>query len=184
MLLLREWFPTYLREIERQLGLPVGKLVQPRAYTNRNEFETIPGDTMPLCVVMSPGLVDEPYTRERGKFTARWAVGVGVAIAAQTETQANHLSRIYAAAVRAIMLQHQDMNGLAIRIDWLDENYADLPAIEAQLQQYRAAGVYFAVEVEDITDKFGGPSEPDEDPYDLLGEVQDVIIDVGRLDEV
>ena len=138
---------------------------------------------MPLCVVMSPGLVDEPYTRESGIFTARWAIGVGVAIAAQTETEANRLSRIYGAAVRGIMMQHQDINGLAIRVDWVDENYDDLPTIDNQLQQYRSAGVFFAVEVENVINKWAGPDEPDQDPYTTLGYVQDVIIDVGRMDD-
>jgi hypothetical protein len=181
--LLREWFPTYLRHIEEKLSLPVGKLVAPRVYTNRNSFDAIPGDDMPMCVVISPGLHDEPITRERGKYTAPWSLGIGIAIAAETETMANAMSKIYGAAARAIMLQHQDINGTAIRVDWLDETYDDLP-IEDQLQQYRAAGVYFAVEVENVTDKYRGPSEPDADPYAPLGTVQDVIIDVGRLDEV
>ena len=186
---LKTWFPTYLREIERQVGTPVGVLVPPRVYTNRNDFETIEGDNMPLCVVMSPGLTEEPYTRESGKYTARWNLGVGIAIAAQTETQANFQSRCYAAAVRAILLQNQDVNGIAIRVDWLDETYDDLPAIENQLQQYRAAGVYFAIEVEYVVDKYLGAASvfpgvvPDDDPYDSLGQVQEVIIDVGRTDE-
>jgi hypothetical protein len=185
--LLKEWYPTYLREVERQMGIPVGKLVPPRVYTNRNDFETIEGDNMPLVVVMSPGLTDEPYTREAGKYTARWNLGVGIAIAAQTETIANLQSRVYAAAARAILMQNQDINGTSIRVDWLDETYDDLPAIENQLQQYRAAGVYFAIEVEYVIDRYLGPAAPylgvvpDDDPYNSLGQVQDVIIDIGRM---
>jgi hypothetical protein len=181
--LLKDWFPTYLRELELRTGTPVGVLVPPRVYTNRNDFETIEGDNMPLCVVMSPGLLDEPYTRESGKYTGRWAIGVGIAIAADTETKANRLCRTYAAAIRAIMMQHQDINGLAIRVDWIDENYDDLPSIDNQLQQYRAAGLYFGVEVEYAIDKWAGPAEPDQDPYYVNGDVQTVIIDVGRMDE-
>ena len=181
--LLKEWFPTYLRELELRTDTAVGKLVPPRVYTNRNDFETIEGDNMPLVVVMSPGLVDEPITRESGKYTARWAIGIGVAIAAQTETEANRLSRIYGAAVRAIMMQHQDINGLAIRVDWIDENYEDLPNIENQLQQYRSAAILFAVEIENVVNKWAGPRSPDEDPYELHGQVQSVIVDVGRIDD-
>lgn len=180
IVVLKKWFPTYLREIEQQNELPVGVLVPPRVYTNRNEFETIEGDNMPLCVVISPGLVDIPVTRQSGIYTAGWNVGVGIAIAAETETKANLLSRCYAAAVRGIILQRQDLEGMAIRVDWVDETYTDLPAIENQLQQYRAAGVYFIVEIENVTNKWLGPDEPDQDPYGTFGEVQDVIVDVGR----
>jgi hypothetical protein len=80
-------------------------------------------------------------------------------------------------------MQHQDIDGLAIRVDWLDENYTDLD-IEDQLQQYRASGVYFGIEVEYVIDKWAGPDEPDAEPYVGYGQVQDVIIDVGKIDEV
>ena len=178
--LLKEWFPTYLRNMETILELPVGKLVGPRVYTNRNSFDAIPGDDMPLCVVISPGLQEEPETYERGRYTACWSLGVGIAIAAETEVLANKLAKIYGACARAILLHNQDINGLATRVDWLDENYDDLP-IEDQLMQYRAAGIYFSVDVEDAVHKYIGPAEPDQDPYDPLGQVQDVIVDVGRL---
>ena len=183
ILLLKRWFPTYLREVERQTHSPVGVLVPPRVYTNRNDFETIEGENMPLCVVVSPGLVDEPFSREAGIYIARWSIGVGIAIAAETEAKANRMVKIYAATARAIVLQNQDIGGLAIRVDWLNENYDDLPDLDNQLQQYRSAGVYFAVEVDNAINKYLGPRQPDQDPYTSFGQVQDVIIDVGRMEE-
>jgi hypothetical protein len=181
--LLKKWFPTYLREVEERLELPVGVLVGPRVYTNRNDFETIAGENMPLCVVISPGLVDEPITRERGIYTAQWQLGVGIAIAAETATKANMLAKIYGACSRAILMQHQDIDGLAIRVDWLDENYEDLPDLENQLMQYRSVGVFFGIEIENVIDKYKGPPEPDQDPYVGYGQVQTVIVDVGRIDD-
>lgn len=178
---LKKWYPTYLRHVEEKLQLPVGKLVGPRVYTNRNNFDAIPGDDMPMCVVISPGLHDEPITRERGKYTAAWSLGVGIAIAADTETKANAFSKIYGAAARAIVLHNSvKETDFVTNVTYLDETYDDLP-IEDQLQQYRAAGVYFAIEVENVVDKYRGPAEPDADPYDPLGQVQEVIVDVGRI---
>ena len=177
--LLQEWFPTYLRDLESELGLQQGLLRPPLVYTTRNSFEGIPGDRMPICVVISPGLNDEPFTREAGKYTARWNLGVGVGVAANDEPTANKLSKIYGACVRGIMMQHQSINGNAIRVDWLDENYDDLH--EDQLQYYKSAGVYFAVEVENVLDKRKGPATPDTDPYPPLPTVQTTIVDVGRL---
>jgi hypothetical protein len=178
---LRKWFPTYLRHLEGQLSLPVGGLKAPPVYTNRNSLDMISGDDMPTCVVISPGLLDEPITREVGNYTASWSLGVAIALAAENEDDANRFAKIYGAVTRGLLLQKLVRESTAvIRVDWLDERYEDLP-FDDQIQQFRAASVYFSVEVENIVSKYTGPSVPDEDPYPDYETVDEVIITTDRL---
>jgi hypothetical protein len=65
------------------------------------------------------------------------------------------------------------------KITWLDENFVDLP-ISDQIKQYRAAELYFAVDVENVVTKRGGPTLPDEDPYSY-GQAETVDIDLVKV---
>jgi hypothetical protein len=172
---LREWFPTYLRDVEAKMDMPVGTLLAPNKYTQRNSFDVTLGEDLPLCIVISPGIIGEPITREAGKYTAEWSLGVGIAIAASNEPLADRLAKMYGAAIRGILMQHQDIADYVIRVNYLDENYDDLP-IDNQLQYFKSTGVYFGVEVENVVDKFAGPSVPDADPYTEVTTVDEVIV--------
>jgi len=179
---LQKWFPTYLRELERQLGLPVNSAPTPRNYTTRNKFDSLRGEEMPKVVVISPGLANAPLQGGHGQYRAMWRLGVGVAITAPSEDEAIMLSQMYGAAARAIVLQHQSLgdNIGIVEIHWLDETYDDLP-VPDQLNQFRAAGNFFAVDVDNVVTKYAGPDTPDLLPADYdYGQVEDVIINLNK----
>lgn len=177
---LAKWFPTYLREIESQLGLPVNRVPTPRNYTNRNKFDSLRGEEMPKIVVISPGLLNPPEKQGNGQYRALWRLGVGVATTGETESEASMMSKIYGSAVRKILLDKQSLGGgLGIsEVIWIDEVYEDLP-IPDQVQQYRAATIFFAVDVNNVVTARRGPSEPDMAPYEY-GQVEEVIIDLEK----
>jgi hypothetical protein len=180
---LSTWFPTYLREIERQTGITVGSTKPPVNYSNRNKFDTLAGEAVPKVVCISPGTVGGPIVSGRS-ISMTWAVGVGVVMAARSEGLANKQIKIYGAAARAIVLQQFLRTGVVVDIQFLSENYEDLP-VRTQNQHARAAGVYFAMNVSDIVRKGGmgiGPLEPDEDPY-TYGEAETIIIDLEKEDQ-
>jgi hypothetical protein len=172
--LLQKWFPTYLREVERQTGWEGEELPSPRNYTNRNEFDALPGEELPKVVVISPGLLEEPTHPEGGGYyRAVWHLGIGVATAAQTEEEADRKVKMYGAAARAILVQNQSVDGFAIGVHWEEEKYDDLP-IEDQHANYKAANIFFGIEVENAVNRWMGPDRPDESPQ-LTGQWQTVI---------
>lgn len=173
--MLQTWFPTYLREIESQLGLAPDSLIPPKKYTNRNKFDSLRGEDLPRCVVMSPGLASSPNKDGSGMYRASWRIGVGVAIAADTDEIANDQVKIYGAAVRAIVLQKGGKNGLG-DVNWVDENYDDIP-ISDQLQQYRAASIWFTADINNVVTRKPGPEIADADPYSYgIVESVDVLV--------
>lgn len=170
-----KWFPTYIKEVERQLGLQVGQIKPPVNYSNRNSFDSLSGEAMPKVVVISPGMIDEPQLFGK-TYNAQWALGVGVAMSAQSEGLANAMVKMYGAAARGIMLHQFRKTRMSQAVRLISETYDDLP-VESQFQHYRAAGVYFSVDVNDVVTKNIGPDTPDEDPY-AYGQVEEVFIDL------
>jgi hypothetical protein len=173
-----KWFPTYIREMERLNDLPIGEIPYPKYYTNRNSFDIQPGEDWPKVVVISPGLAEAPTAKGDGQYYASWRLGVGVGCAATSESYGNLLSKVYGAAVRAIMVHKQSLGGLAQVIRWIEESYDDLP-IPSQNQLFKAAAVYFHVECEDVVTKWAGPAEPDEEPYGF-GLVEHIYIELVK----
>lgn len=183
--LLIKWFPTYLREVERQVGWAREPLPEPRSYTNRVSFDVEPGEALPKAVVISPGLFATPgHPEGNGKYRASWNIAIGIATSANSEELADYKTKMYGAATRAIMVQHQTLEREdVIGVHWLDEAYDELQ-IPDQLMTYRAAALMFAVEVEDVVSRWAGVPEPEEGAsFDWTAETVDVDINKVPVDE-
>lgn len=181
--LLRKWFPTYLREIERIMEWEREPLPTPRNYTNRNSFDAQSGEEIPKVAVISPGLFNPPtHPESDGYYKAIWQLGIGVATAAPTEELADAQAKMYGAAARAILLQHQDLEkpDIVTAVTWLDENYDDLP-IEDQLAQYRSASIFLGIEVAKTTSRYMRPPDVSEAPQ-IINTVEEVITEIHRSD--
>jgi hypothetical protein len=176
---LHMWFPTYLAEAARNLGISPNSLPQPQNYTNRNSFDAEIGEKIPKVVVLSPGLFTTPQVSGDGTYRATWRLGVGVATAAKDETQANMLMKAYSGAARDIVLQKNigDSSLSVTRVTWLNESYDDLP-IPNQLQLYKAASLEFAFDINNVASRYGGPDTPTVEPIPAYKTVEKVIIDV------
>jgi hypothetical protein len=159
--MLKKWFPTYLMEVERQIGIRPNTLPQPQNYTNRNSFDTLAGEKIPKVVVLSEGTSSVPVKFGYGQYQAQWRLGVGVATEARDERAGNLHVKAYGAAVRAIMLQQaQDiaLPGIA-NVIWISESYDDLP-LANQHMLFKAASIFFTVDVEDVVNTQYGPDAP------------------------
>lgn len=152
------WMPTYIREIELQLGRAQNLIPPPKTYTTRNEFTSFPADLMPLCVVVSPGLADPPTTEGDGTMSAWWSVGVGLAAAARDADASGFIAKIYGAAARALLLQNASLGTFAQGVEWVDESYDDL--VTEEERTIRACYNVFRVKVWDIVTKGAGPVAP------------------------
>jgi hypothetical protein len=166
---LAAWFPTYLREVELQNDLVENQIKSPRTYTTRNEFTTFPEDQMPICVVVSPGLAEPPTAEGNGKMGGWYSLGVGVLASASTEEATNFLSKLYASAIRAIMLQKSDLGGVCSGIEWLDESFDDIPD-DSQTRTIRAAQWIGIAYIDDVVTRGAGPIGPP-NPEDQPGSV-------------
>ena len=178
---LKYWYPTYLAEMERRLGLRKGLLLIPQNFTNRNSFDAVEGERTPKVVVIAPGL-DAAPTRNATSYRAIWRVGIGVATGAKDEKTCNKYVKAYAAATRAIMAHKSGTirtYGLSTlnEIHWLSEEYLDLSDISNQHRLYKAATLWFSVDVNGVMALRGGPDVPDLLPPDY-GEFEEVIIDL------
>src|SRR4051812_35803706 len=127
---LRAWMPTLLQEIEIQLGRTRGEIPVPRYYTTRNEFTSYPEDQMPMCVVVSPGLLTPPTKDGEGIYSAWFQIAVGFAASAKDADASGFLAKIYGAAGRWILLNKGGLGGLGAGTDWDDESYDDLVSEE------------------------------------------------------
>jgi hypothetical protein len=161
MATLRYWFPTYLAEEERQVGMRQNMLPAPQNYINRNSFDVLEGEQLPKVVVISEGLAQAPVKTGAGVYRGLWRLGVGVATGAKDEETSNRMVKAYGAAVRGILCQNQELDSSisVCEITWVDERYDDLP-LSNQLMLFKAAAISFLIDVQDIVNRRGGPDTP------------------------
>jgi len=154
---LQEWLPTYIAEINRNLGSTV--LVEPFEYRHRPEFRTLPRNASAAILVSVPNTIGIPRIYQDAIRT-NWRVEVMVYVYGTKdwqETQA--LTSAYAAAVRAAIIQHRGLNGLAQTTIWEGEEYA-----EGEHSSGRTTGIAhlrFAVTVGNAMNMYGGPPSPE-----------------------
>ncbi|HEY7418004.1 MAG TPA: hypothetical protein VH593_22680 [Ktedonobacteraceae bacterium] len=173
---LAKWMYTYLREVERQLELPYNTIPDPKRYTNRNEFDAVPGEDLSRIVVVAGPMSAAPYINGYGQYMASWRVGVGSAANHEDILQAKFITSCYSTAVRGIMVQQSSLGGVANMTDWIQSNPVDLP-IRDQLLQYSSILDEFNVQIPDVVTKGKGPDQPDvppghdHGPYPIVEEV-------------
>lgn len=161
-----DWMPVYIQEIEIQLNRTRGQIPPPKQYTTRNEFTSFPEDRMPMCVVVSPGIDNEPKAEGDGTYSAEFLVGVGFAASAKDADASGFLAKVYAAAGRKILLDRQSIGGVAQGVEWVDHNNDEL--VTEDERTVRASYDIFRVKVWDVVTRFSGPLAPP-DPADQPG---------------
>jgi hypothetical protein len=166
--LLDTWVDEYLAQVERISSEEVNSIQRPRAVRVSSEQEKMPEDQTPALIVASPGLTDTPWTEGPDKYTARWDIEVGLVVSAKGITEygsprALRLARMYALAVRAIVVQQVDADGVLFRRDWIDERYDTLDSIDDRT--ICLSRVRFSIEVPDTLTRSDGPLEPGTGPF-------------------
>lgn len=160
---LQAWFPSYIAEIGREDGRDGGALPLFRSYVSRLDMPEgrYAEDQMPSCVIVAPGLVEEPI-KKSGMYIARWGVSVGAVLSGQDFENTFELTELYAAAIRSSVVQHPGLGGFATGTDWLSERYDEIPN---EMQRTLGAGsVQFVVEVQNAVNPKDGPDAPLTDP--------------------
>lgn len=160
---LKMWVPTYLAEIARAEGIDPTKLPLFRSWVSALEIPDgrFDENQIPSCVIVSPGILEEPENHG-GLAIARWALSIGCVVSGRDLESTFNLVEMYAAAVRAAVVQNPSLGGFATASDWLGERYDEIPT--DMLQTLAAGSVQFAVEVQGAVDLRGGPDAPLVDP--------------------
>jgi hypothetical protein len=179
---LKKWFPTYLREQERQMGLPMSTFPAPNNYSDRNSFDMEAPEELPKVVVIAPGIIGAPRMKGDRRYAATWRLGIGIAVGAETEKESNTLVKGYGAAVRGLMLQSSELGSIgAVDINWVEESYDDLP-IPNQVQLLKAASLYFNIDINNVVTRGIGPDTPDLPAADYVyDEVQTVETELDKV---
>lgn len=164
---LENWMETYIAKVERDAGLDPRSIGLPRSYSNNNEFNKRTEAQTPAIVVISPGMASDGVMRHAGEYTTRWVAGVGVVTLARDQASTSRLAKLYAAAIRGIVLQHKGLGGFAVSTDWVApfESYTDVRF--SQTRTLGTARLFFEVEVKETVDSSKGPRAPLQNPYNI-----------------
>jgi len=166
LLALQKWMHTYLAQVERLQGLAVNTWPRPRAYRITSEFERMPEDQLPAIIVRSGGTNAEPRPVGTGEGLMRgsWRVEFGALVSARSIIVDNcvplalKLARLWALAIRGVVVQQQDDRGIIAFWDWIDERY---DVIDADADRTICLGmVTVDVECHNVINRWAGPLDP------------------------
>jgi hypothetical protein len=158
---LKEWMPTYLREVGRQRELEI-ELERPRSYVAVSEFESWPEEQEPSIVIVNPGIAERPKMQGDGSFGALWPIEVCISCSAASQSEARRNSQLYIAAARGCIMQRRSLGVGMGGVDWGGENY-ELIASE-QRRTKAGAKASFVVERDPVLTVGAGPTNPELDP--------------------
>lgn len=173
---LQLWFPTYLREIERQHDREQLALPAPRSYQLVSETDDParwPEDQLPAIIVLCPGFAEAPRHSGTGVYDARYTVSVAALVSANTQSATRQLARLYGAAVAAIIVQNSSLGSFASGVSWIDESYDNIPSESAR--SLACVIESFTVDVSAVLTSSAGPGVVDPDENDVSPEWPDVI---------
>lgn len=172
---LKRWSSAYLTDAEIKLGRTPGSLPRIRAWTTAPDFEKWPEDQLPAVLLLSPGLAEAPNMDGRGAYRAQFSLGVAAIVSTAKMEQTAALAKLYCAVLRTCLIQKQSLEGFAAGVTWLDENYDDLPSIDDR--SLGAGQAIFAVQVDNVSQRWNGPATPGEPPPDYEPMPSDPTVD-------
>lgn len=152
--------PPYLAATAVAAGKPAGYLPGIKTWSVVSEHDRFPEEGLPCVIIGAPGITGEPTKDGEGNWTAIWAFEVSVTATGRDAREARRRAQLFAAAVRACLLQTKISapNFKASVLAWLDEAYTDVPTTKRR--SILATSNVFSVEVEDVVNEYGRPGDP------------------------
>ena len=114
---LKKWLPAYIKDVNRQLGGEVLRIVEDtlRPFSDR---PWSPDEDVQIDAIV-PGTAKEPYMTNENGLMSCWKTDIEVNVFAGSDWQETlALTYAYAACVRAAILQHRDLEGFAQTTMW------------------------------------------------------------------
>lgn len=173
---LRFWMPSYQAEVCRQRGIDPTSLPAIRSWTTMQNFRKAPEEQTPAVVLINAGTNGAPAKAGAGWYRAQFVIALAVITSALDGDASNKVSKIYQAALRAIMLQKKAGGNMITDVEWVGESYDELDAgTKAMLAS--ATGTFQVVADGLVKATGAGPLVPDLDAPDDLPVV---LADKGR----
>lgn len=124
--------------------------------------QAISAADVPAGAITSPGLTESP-TKHRTSYDATWRISVAVYDRGNDHSDTQRRTRIWAALIRTVLVQHARLGELARRLDWVGEEYALGP--EQGARTLGGCAVAFDVTVTDVVPPvappdLGGATDP------------------------
>lgn len=175
------WMPTYLAELCRQKNIDPTLPPAIKSWVTLQKFRHEPQNQTPAIVVVSGGTSGQPVKSGDGWWRSPFLFGISAIISARDQDSASRMSKLYAAAVRAIMLQ-QRKNVMYTDIVWNGETYGDIDVGSPDM--LAAATGTFEITLDGLVKSQGaGPKVPSllaPDPVPLVEENPGRITVVGK----
>lgn len=153
-------YPTFIDEVAQQRAHKKGRAAYqaPKSWIVVKEFDKWPENKLPCVIVVSPGMPEPPRKRGDGWYDAVWEIVVAVVVSAKTKKSSHKLGMRYGAALAKCVISNASLEGAlegASVIDWLGEDYADLP-VEERRHLHVVRNV-FHVKVEKVMNAYKAP---------------------------
>ena len=173
---LENWMPTYVAEICRQKSLDFSKVPVIKSWVTLHRFRHEPQNQTPAIVVVSGGTSGQPVHNGEGWWRSPFLFGVSAIISTRDPDSSSRMAKLYAAAIRAIMLQ-QRSDVMYTDIRWNGESYDQIDVGSPDM--LASASVTFEVMMDGLVCSQGtGPSVPSVAPP---APMPVVIEDPGRI---
>lgn len=153
---LRAWMPSTLYEIsiERDEEL----LQSPLSYNIRPDNNQFVEDQLPALIIVSPGTLNNPRKSGDQVYEADYRILIVAIISSTGRVNVNRNARIYAAAIRAVLVRRPGLGGIAMGGLWEGESFDEGP--EEQGRSLASITVEFAYTVPNVVQRGGGPATP------------------------
>lgn len=186
--LLQERFSTYLAEIEaREPNYAKGDILRPRTWQADIDADKLPEAQVPAIVVI---VGTEAPTSDGRYLHSTIGLVVAAIVRGTTRAHGRELARLYAAAIRPVLLHNPDVNGAFARLSYDGAAYGEQagdPGVVAA-----TATLSFTATVGNTTDLWAGPkiilpyppSVPGWPDYPGDPLVDETIVDVQPVEEV
>ncbi len=167
---------THMADVATSLGLdqapaPLGTV---RAWDQVPTLEALTTANFPAGAITSPGLVTAP-TR-RGTWgtghDATWRLVVGIYDKGGSFNETAHRVRTWAALIRATLLLHPSLGGLASSLSWVGEEYRQITERKSS-RTIGGCAVAFDVTVDNVIDPAAGPLVLSTQPTTTVRPVQE-----------
>lgn len=174
---LDRWLPSYISEINRQLGVPV--LSVPKSYLYRADERPIAANTSQITVSV-PDIYGQPERRRDGTRTTFIAEVRAFFSGKQDWNESEAIAHAYGMACVGAIAQHPSLGGFAETTVW--RGGPKLGASERSATQYRVAALTtFHVVVSNALSPYGGPPAPSVATPDDLPVVLDENVTIKQL---
>lgn len=178
---LQAWLPTALHDVAGQAGVDVPP--SPRTWRRVATFDQVPEAQVPVVFVAAPSTTSTTLRRSTD-YTASWELQVVAALRGRDYEQTAERVSVYAAAIRAVMLQRPlGINVAAVR--WQGEVYDEMPAVAQRT--WAAAMLSFEVDVAPAVQIYtpmraalAPPADPSDTPDGTTATDVAAVVDVVR----